>query len=292
LIQKTKLMSYSIFYDKQFIKVGDNLFIPMIEGGDNNVYEAAGNGRRRARDWYNNRWVTNGKIYASKEEIESRIDNVRAERIKSSVENVKQFNDESWSYDDKRFGWHEGVAIYGKHTSNTSFGNFKGFFMKGCDEAMTIEELLKYSIGVRITLPYYVKDKLTEKNKEVKNDVYPKTTEELLNTIKEWEEYYGNDFYIDYRNTWGLKNIKRERKKDKPTKEKQWIETNVFYALECASGYFVKNLKRGYRYAYTSTSAKKFIDEKSAIKFHNKMKNKDLFSIKRFENQYTVSVLT
>jgi len=286
-------MSYSIFYDKQFIKVGDNLFIPMIEGGDNNVYEAAGNGRKRARSWSNSRWVTDGKYYSSKQEMENKINEVRLERMKSSAENVKQFNDESWAYDDKRFGWHEGIAIYGKHTSNTTFGNFKGFFMKGCDEAMTVEELLKYDVQIRVHLPYWGKEKLAENNLELKNDVYPKTTDELLNTIKEWDEYYGDKigFYIDYWSSWGLKNIKRDRKKDKPKKEKQWIETNVFYALECASGYFVKNLKRGYRYAYTSTGAKKFIDEKSAIKFHNKMRNKDLFSIKRFENKYTVSVL-
>jgi len=55
-------------------------------------------------------------------------------------------------------------------------------------------------------------------------------------------------------------------------------------------GYFVKNLKRGYRYAYTSTGAKKFINEKSANKFHKSMKNKDLFKVIKKENAYEIAV--
>lgn len=280
-------MSYSILYDKQFIKVGDNLFIPMVEGGDNNVYEAAGNGRKRARDWYNNTWCTNGKYYASYEGIMSCIDKIREERIERAKKNVEDFKDDDFAYDDKRFGWHEGIAIYGKRTSNTTFGNFKGFFKKGCDEALTVEQLKEYGVGVCLRLPYWssVDEKLKELGLERKAQVVVSTTDELLNTINEWEQYYGNviGFYIDFDNKWAIRNIKIKAKK---IKDKKWIETNTFYVLESLSGYFVKNVKYGYKYAYTGNGAKKFIDENSAKKFHNKMKNKDLFKITKLENSY------
>jgi hypothetical protein len=289
-------MSYSILYDKQFIKVGDNLFIPMVECGDNNVYEAAGNGRKRARSWCNDSWIANGKTICTREEIESRINQIRDEVIQRSEENVKEY-DESWSYQDKRFGYHTGIAIYGKHTSNTTFGNFKGFYMSGCDGALTIEELLKHNVNVCVRLPHYnsVKEEIEKKGLECKQTVCPKTTEELINTIKEWDEYYGNEitYYIDFFSVWGLKNLKRERSKTKQRKEKQYIQTKEYYVLEGVGGgmgYFVKNLKYGYRYAYNSTGAKKFINEKSANKFHKSMKNKDLFKVIKKENNYEIAV--
>lgn len=289
-------MSYSILYDKQFIKVGDNLFVPMVQCGDNNVYEASGNGRKRARSWYNDRWIANGKTICTREDIENRVNEIRDETIKRSDEYVKQY-DESWAYDDKRFGYHTGIALYGKHTSKTTFGNFKGFYMSGCDGALTVEELLKYNVNVCVRLPHYgyTKDEIQKKGLECKETVCPKTTDELLNAIKEWDDYYGDKvtYYIDFGSDWGLKNIKRERSKTKTRKIKQWVETNVYYVLEGVNGgngYFVKNLKYGYRYAYSSTGAKKFINEQSANKFHKSMKNKDLFAVVKKENTYSVSV--
>jgi len=216
-----KLLSYSILYDKQFIKLGDNLFIPMVQCGDNNVYEAAGSGRKRARSWSNDSWIANGKTICSREDIENRVNEIRNDAVKRCEEYVKEY-DESWAYEDKRFGYHTGIAIYGKHTSKTTFGNFKGFYMSGCDGALTVEELLKYSVNVCIRLPYYCKEEIEKKGLECKQNVYPKTTEELLNTIKEWDEYYGNEitYYIDFGYRLGIKKYKKRKVKNKTTKRK------------------------------------------------------------------------
>lgn len=289
-------MSYSILYEKQFIKVGDNLFIPMVECGDNNVYEA-GNGRKRARSWCNDKWIANGKTICTREDIENRVNEIRNDAIKRCEDYVKEY-DETWSYEDKRFGYHTGIAIYGKHTSKTTFGNFKGFYLSGCDGALTVEELLKYNVNVCVRLPYYnsVKEEIIKKGLESKETVCPKTTEELINTIKEWDEYYGNEitYYIDFNYVWGLKNLKREKSKTKQRKEKQLIQTKEYYVLKGVGngmGYFVKNLKYGYKYAYTDTGAKKFINEQSANKFHKSMKNKDLFQVSKVENLFSVKLL-
>ncbi len=48
-------MSYSIFYRAMFLKMSDGTFIPMIESGDNNVWEVERN--RRAREWTACRWL-------------------------------------------------------------------------------------------------------------------------------------------------------------------------------------------------------------------------------------------
>ena len=92
-------MSYSILYEKQFIKVGDNLFIPMVECGDNNVYEAS-NGRKRARSWCNDKWIANGKTICTREDIENRVNEIRNDAIKRCEDYVKEY-DETWSYEDK-----------------------------------------------------------------------------------------------------------------------------------------------------------------------------------------------
>lgn len=47
-------MSYSIFYRAMFIRLSDGTFIPMIESGDNNVWDVDRN--RRSRSWSACRW--------------------------------------------------------------------------------------------------------------------------------------------------------------------------------------------------------------------------------------------
>ena len=60
-------MSYSIIYDKQFIKVSDNQFIPMVLSGCSNLYEFNGTKERRVRSWFPMR--LENKIILSREEI-------------------------------------------------------------------------------------------------------------------------------------------------------------------------------------------------------------------------------
>ena len=62
-------MSYSILYRSMFIKMSDGRFIPMMEMGDNNVWECNyGRGRnRRARSWSNIRLNKKQKFFTEEE---------------------------------------------------------------------------------------------------------------------------------------------------------------------------------------------------------------------------------
>ena len=60
-------MSYSILYRSMFVELSDGRFIPMMEMGDNNVWDCNyGRGRdRRSRSWSNINLVKGKKIYTS-----------------------------------------------------------------------------------------------------------------------------------------------------------------------------------------------------------------------------------
>lgn len=287
-------MSYSILYNKLFVKVQDDLFIPMIQCGDNNCYESD---RKRARSWWNHRYVTGGRIWASSKTILDTVDGIREERIGSNQRNIEQgYLDEGDQYEDKRFGWHEGVAIYGKHTSSTTFGMYRNFYKTGIERALTVEKLVENGVSLCMRIYHYRPEDITSKGKELRNDVLFTTTEQLVETVKDWEEYYGelaDRIVLYYRDSWTLDKLTKSLKK-KVKREKQWVESKSYYVLEGVNGgngYFIKGTSRGYRYSYTSTGAKKFLTEKAANDFHRRMKYKDLFAVKFCENAYTVSVL-
>ena len=237
-------MSYSILYNKQFVKVADDLLIPMILCGDNNVYESD---RKRARSWWNQRYVTDGQIWASSATIMSTIDRVKEERIQSNKRNIEQGHlDEGDQYDDKRFGWHEGIAIYGKHTSNTTFGMYRNFYKTGIERAMTVEELLEKGVQLKMKLYAYRPEDVTSKGKEIKPEVYFTSTEHLVKTVNEWLEYYGemtDRITLWFSDDWYMEKVLDSHKR-KVKKEVKWVESKSYYVLECYSGYFVKNVKR------------------------------------------------
>ena len=60
-------MSHEIAYDKQFIKVSDNQYVPMVLSGSNNCTEFTNGRERRARSWYP--WNLGNKLVFSKEEL-------------------------------------------------------------------------------------------------------------------------------------------------------------------------------------------------------------------------------
>ena len=105
-------------------------------------------------------------------------------------------------------------------------------------------------------------------------------------TGRTWKEYYKDCLeVITFEITkWGLRNIKikRSNKRRQEKRPKEYVNVNKFYVLDCIglSGYFVRNTARGFKYSSYYSSAKKFLDEKQAKKFHEKLRNKDRFEVK------------
>lgn len=248
-------MSYTILYAKQFIKIDENNVIPFILQGDNNVYESD---RKRAKDWGNS-YMFNKNIITSNEALMQEIERLKLDTIERCDDYVKQY-DETWAYDEKRFGYHTGIAIGGNHTTKTTFGMFKNFYANGIKDAKTIEELreLNCSIGMKV---YRWKDSdITDKGIEIKTDVMFTSTEQAVEKIKEYEEYYkGHNVYL-FLFSYGMDRAIAKLKKPKQPKQKEKVDH--YFRIDTPFGYFLKNTKNGFRYG--TWSAKPFRTEKDA----------------------------
>jgi len=287
-------MSYEIIYNRAFIKVDDNKVICVLKMGSNNCYEPTYNSNkmRRARSWSNDCFVSNYKdgFVKTTEEITNKIDEFRQERIERANENVKQYGD-SWAYDDKSWGYHTAITLYGKSTKGTSFAMFKNYYLNGIKTAKTIEEYK--ALGITFNIHVYCfnrKEEFEDKGIEYKEHVYFETTEQMLAAINEFSDYYNQHnkaFYIGCNLTdYSEKRLKEKRVK-KPTEIKHLKEVWTLISVE-NNGYFIKQLKYGYQYCYSINSAKKFLNEKAANTFHKKMKNKEKFNVVKSSGEFTL----
>lgn len=274
-------MSHTIIYNRLFIKATDkdgiNYYVPMILCGANNctqINERTGK-EIRERSWNSFKWATGGKNLATEQEILTKIDEDRLDRMKRAAENVKQHNDESWAYDDKNYGYHSSIRFSGRSCSGTTFSAFRSYFENGMKKAYTIEELLKHGINVVLYVSSHWEKELKEAGLEVKPDIYIKTSEELIEKTLEYDAYYQNvgscfiKFSIDYSVDRFLDWLKRERKYNKPKKETVFVDVDSYFVLSNNNGFFVKNTRYGYKYGYSSDSfsVKKWINKKGAESF-------------------------
>ena len=293
-------MSYDLLYNKQFIKVDDKRVIPFVLIGSNNVYEAGSN-NKRVRGWSNTYAHSEGKrLIVENDTILANIDKYREQTMKRCAESVKEYKDDRWAYDDKRWGYHTSVAMYGKHTTTTSFGAYKSFFKNGIKEAMTVEELR--NVGVTLSLrvsTYHDKAEFETLNLSVLPTVYFKTTQELIDKIGEYEAYYADaksaSLYISENGMdWFLDKKQRNKRNDIITKraEKKQVTVNEYYVLKHIENgtCFVKNIRYGYKYSYHAISGKGFYSEAKAEAFHKRMRNKDLFAVTKIEGTRSFSI--
>lgn len=175
-------MSYAILYKSQFIKVDEHRVLPLLEQGSNNCYDVDMRGRstRRARDWGNTYCHNDGGFITTHDDI---LNSIKADRDKYKAD----YPDE---YTDSRFGYYMGAAISPNSTHKTTFGKYLSFYKKALKNALTIEQLRDK--GITVTLyPYRWKDiDITDLGLEIKPDVTFTTTEQMVEKINEYKEYY------------------------------------------------------------------------------------------------------
>lgn len=278
-------MSYEIIYNRLFVKLEkDNIpvFIPMLYWGSNNCTQISSRGREiRERSWSNMKFVTGGKTFATEEDILKLIDDYRLEKIKGSEESAKQWNDNSFLYDDKRFGWHASIALYGRGTSGTSFTSWRNLFKIGMEKAMTVEELLNEGVNVTLHVSTYSADEIKKAGLQVKEDVTFTSTEQAVEVIEKYEAYYKDVapdcLYVRFGSEWSVERLlQRKRKENKRGhKEKKRVEVESYFVLGNKHGFFVKYTKWGYKYSYSTDSymVKKFLTAKEAEKKLKKMRS-------------------
>jgi len=175
-------MSYSILYRSMFVKVSDGLYIPMMEMGDNNVYECSyGRGKaRRARSWSNIN-LNNGQKFFTKGQVLSCLDkwNNDVEEERNKYRN----SDDEWcrnAAEKANFGFFDAIAVYGKGgTWGTTFKDVRNIIMGGFDNYITFNDAVT-KCGLHIS--YWEKDN-DESMFACQKTFYFKTEDEMFDFI-------------------------------------------------------------------------------------------------------------
>lgn len=206
-------MSYTIFYKSMFVKT-ERGFIPMMQLGDNNVWEC--DNKTRARDWSDIN-LDNGRKFFSHNEILSCINewnNEYQEQLAKDLASDEEYKQQGGSY-----GFYEGVAVSGKRTFNTSFNDVKNLILSG--EKYAVE--LGYAIK-NLGLHFFYYEKADDNSFPTSEKIYPKSEEELWSILSDkfngdetkfWFSYdnrKADDFYDHYKALLGLLPNSRGRK--------------------------------------------------------------------------------
>ena len=165
---------------------------------------------------------------------------------------------------------------------------YKGLFTTGCKKALTVEELHSWGLYLEVKNCYVGNEELEKIGLERKGYV-PKTTDELVERMKELEEYYkGTNIGIYVKFLSDGERVKDKQKyinrinNSQVKKVKIQKEIKEYFTFKSDVGYFVKNIKNGYKYMWHhSYMEKRVYSEKEAIKFCNKLnlKHSNKFSI-------------
>ena len=175
-------MSYTIFYRAMFIKMRDGSYIPTIESGDNNVWEA--DNRRRAREWCACRWTFETpeqrmKYALSEQEIMDAAQRDLDKAIERYAGQEPAFGGTPYTKEDvmRDLGFFNGIHISGR--SKSSATQFLNFFRSGIRNAVTMDEI-RY--GVRLS--WYEENKYTYVDAKDEDELAAKWKECLDKGIK------------------------------------------------------------------------------------------------------------
>lgn len=277
-------MSYEVFYGKQFIKLSENEFVPMVIAGSNNCYEHVNGRERRERSWWNFTSFLKGSQFGSLEEMLKNVEEHR-ESLKNSSED----------YDDKSFGYFASCSMVGKHTSGTTYGMFKGIFIDGCKKAKTVEELNEEGFSVCVKTGYDYKNELDYKRIQVSN------SEELKSAIIELEEFTkSTSVSVDISFSKSVDSFFNSRKRENKLKRqnsqtvKEKKEVSEYFVFSYSNGYFAKGTKNGFKYNYTSDGygVKRVYSKKAAETFCKKLNEKysQHFEVEKVELKESILV--
>lgn len=173
-------MSYEIIYDKQFVKVKEDLYLPMVLAGSNNCFEMGrGTRDRRARSWFH--WNFNGYPFTTKQVM---LDDAYAMRERQIAYSKNREGDDT--YDDKSFGSWAGITVGSR---SATFGQYLGVFNTGCAKALTVEQLAEEGVILRIGTPWVYGGEFEEKTGLRPLFKTAKTGQDAIDIYEEIVEY-------------------------------------------------------------------------------------------------------
>lgn len=288
-------MSYSIFYNKQFVKLErNNEVIPMVLLGDNNCFDAVGPNHksgRRSRDWQCFRYY-NDSPSPSIDPL-TLIRNVNADLQKTVEEHRRRDGEEEVTEEDvrKRWGWYTSLAISGYHTSATSWKMWFGLFKNGIDKALTIEQL--HDLGIHLYFHTY-NDRSSPEAGLIR------TEDEYFAELEKWEKWRSEGdkrsfslSFSPHNDELILQRLRSLRKR--APKPKTQIEQDHCFVLTDGEYGLVKYTRRGYRYSYTKSQAKRYRTEAEAERrrkslVENKFYKAEQWKVERIEGRFIFDV--
>lgn len=253
-------MSYTILYRAMFVKLSNGKIIPMIESGDNNVWEC--DNKRRARSWCHARWIMKSKTeYACTADeimggVEAMIDRVKAQYVGKERPDYDRYYGDG-AYTDKeienRFGWFDAISVYGNGTTTTTAQQIRNFFKTGIKMAVTLDEI---HLDVHWCSQY--------PNYEHR---YVTTEEELAAAFKEGLDAE-RDVWISF---FGASDYLYNLKKNETTKKRMPVEHDKGYAVLCNGNYIYKVTSRKLHMTYYPDRAHIYYSRSLAEKLYQKV---------------------
>jgi hypothetical protein len=226
------LMSYEIYYDRAYIRVGDR-YIPMVSQGSSNCFTFNAFGREvPEKNWQMLNWQHREQLLFTAEELRAQAD---------IYEENHQLNGMSFK------------------TRNQPFapGAFGRWIANGMKNAYTIEEYVRF--GNMLYVHDY-SDPTTSKWEKH----YFRTTEEFLALLEQLKSCM--ELNVSFANSREVYRPVQHRPKTSAPDRSTLPE---YYVLKFELGYFVKLMQRGFKYAYNNDprSVRIFPTEAAAQKY-------------------------
>ena len=229
-------MSYTILYRSMFVKMSDGKYIPMYEVGDNNVWEC--DNKRRARSWYQADFIAKGRMCLTADEIMAGVEDYINSVKQSCMENPKpnyDGGDGNTYYTEKeiesRFGYFDGISIYGKSTHVTTANQIRNFFKKGIERAVPFDE-------VKLKVQWCVKYPDYERR-------CPETEDEFFAAVKEGQDA-GHQAWVSFDHFGNTEHL-WEKMKRETTRKKVKVERTTGYVVTCDYRYLISAGSRNFK---------------------------------------------
>lgn len=186
-------MSYEIFYDRRFIKVSEDGYIPMVQMGSSNIFEYYAGKMIPEKRWFVFDAVSPNRIIFSREEIMQ-----AAELLEEDA---------------------AGDMIMKTRYTPFKAGEIKKWFKSGIKNAKSLEEYISWGNTLQMVVRIGKEEKF----------LYPKTTEELINEITMYQ-ISGIPIKLQFEDRKFIVPRKYREKKRKTLEEYPYvIETGIGY---------------------------------------------------------------
>jgi len=229
-------MSYSIYYERAFIRAGDK-FVPLANSGSNNCWEYYRGRDVPEKTWNVMNWQREGQFLFSEMEI------------KEIARMYDTYNQES------------GMIFKSRNRCFAS-GELERWIINGMKSAYTVEEYVSFGNSL-----YVLDYSASETNKWTRHPF--ETTEEMLNLLEKMKS--SKSLEIKLRNNREVYRSKVHRSPRKPLNTRDLSEYYVLKGeVDGHEAYFIKlNRKGGFRYAvpFINGHTKPFATEKDALRY-------------------------